>query len=247
MMDFISPGIAGGLSFLGQSSANRANSREAQKTRDWQERMSGSNYQRMMKDMEAAGLNPILGLTSGGSPVGGSPTATSQSATEKGVSNALEARRLRADVANLEAMNKKINSDTSLNEALTRLNAQRILLDSATNASEIAYRAAQVDNLVQQGKQFGDIGQYHRDQSAYSRAQTESVKASSAKNKATKPFYEFAGGVGEAVLNPKIRRNDKIIGADLYNSAKAFLSKHYPTARNSAVSFYNKHKRDRWE
>lgn len=232
MLDFISPGIAGGLSFLGQSSANRANSREAQKTREWQEKMSGSNYQRMMKDMELAGLNPILGLSSGGSPVGGSPTATSQSTTEKGVSSALEARRLRADVANLEAMNKKIHSDTSLNEALTRVNAQRVLLDSITNASEVALRAAQASNLGVQSEYNRAQSDYSRAQTNYSREQTAAVRASSSKAKATEPFYNFAGSVGNAVLNPKLRRNDKIIGSDFFKAASDFVRRHSPVWRH---------------
>ena len=36
------------------------NAAEAQKNRDWSERMEGTRYQRAMEDMEKAGLNPIL-------------------------------------------------------------------------------------------------------------------------------------------------------------------------------------------
>lgn len=36
------------------------NAAEAQKNRDWSERMEGTRYQRAMQDMEKAGLNPIL-------------------------------------------------------------------------------------------------------------------------------------------------------------------------------------------
>lgn len=62
-----------------QSVANEFNALEAQKDRDWQERMSSTSYQRVVDDLKKAGLNPILAYENGGASTPSGSTANSAS------------------------------------------------------------------------------------------------------------------------------------------------------------------------
>lgn len=64
------------------------NAAEAEKDRQWQEHMRATAYQTAVKDMEAAGLNPILAATGGGIQTGsaGGSAASVGQATMSGAS-----------------------------------------------------------------------------------------------------------------------------------------------------------------
>lgn len=59
---------------------NAFNAAEAQKNRDWQERMSNSAHQREVKDLVSAGLNPVLSAGGQGAVTGSGAVASGQKA-----------------------------------------------------------------------------------------------------------------------------------------------------------------------
>lgn len=56
---------------------NAFNASEAQKQRDWEERLANSAYQRAVADMSKAGLNPYLAYSQGGSATPSGSAASS--------------------------------------------------------------------------------------------------------------------------------------------------------------------------
>lgn len=108
-LDPFGPLISGGLSYLGQSSANAANAQQADYNRSFQAQMRATQYQTAVKDMQAAGLNPMLAYQNGGAGnVSGAVAAPMQNAVGQGVSSALQSRQTLAASKNLDEQNKLI-------------------------------------------------------------------------------------------------------------------------------------------
>lgn len=160
-LDPFGPLISGGLSYLGQSSANAANAEQAGLNRSFQAQMRATQYQTAVKDMQAAGLNPMLAYQNGGAGnVSGAVAAPMQNALGQGVSSALQARQNIAQVKNLDEQNQLIKDDALLKrqQALTEVNRsfresqaasidrERMDLDRALGLSQIKLQLSQARN-----------------------------------------------------------------------------------------------------
>lgn len=135
--------VSGLLGMEGQKDANRQNRAsaaevterniaEAQRVTAWQEQMSNTAHQREVKDLQAAGLNPILALKSGASTPGGSagsgvaPTVENEmqsliASAAEAQRVALETRKQKEEVNNLKETNKNIKAGTKKTKMETKV------------------------------------------------------------------------------------------------------------------------------
>ena len=130
------------ISAVGGSLANKRNRENVERANEFsrastakqmafQERMSNTAHQRQVKDLRAAGLNPILSAKYGGATAPSGASYKAEAAKENdflspAVSQYFSAKSITADIANKDANTRKADADTQRIQVETdRMSEQR--------------------------------------------------------------------------------------------------------------------------
>jgi len=108
------PAVIGAVgSYFGQRTANRQTRRLVREQMAFQERMSGTAYQRAVSDMRLAGINPMLAYQQGGASTPGGASAEMKSELGAGVSSAVASSRVAAELRAINASVGKTEAETA--------------------------------------------------------------------------------------------------------------------------------------
>lgn len=217
--------LAGGvassaLGVFGGMLGNAASSKEARRQRAWLERMSNTAHQREVKDLRAAGLNPILsGFGGSGANVGGAASATQQNIFDDVGDNFYSARRFHdIEKEQLQIEKDLKDSSTELNKANADLAAEQEKLTKINQFVATAQQAKTIQDAstskmlasaygAQMRRDLEHAGLYSA-QSVNVAADTELKKV----DKYAKPGRLFGGAVNMVNDSGIFNKNDSADG-----------------------------------
>lgn len=150
LLDLVGTGINALAGYFGQKETNATNVQLGREQMQFQERMSGTAYQRATKDMEAAGLNPMLAYSQGGASSPGGAMPQIQSPIGAAISSANQGVQTQAALTQLEQSRAQTE--------LIKAQAAKTTSETIDNAINTARAAQEVHNMRTIGSNLTEQG-----------------------------------------------------------------------------------------
>lgn len=142
------PIIGGAANVIGQERANKANLRIAREQMAFQERMSGSAYQRAVRDMRLAGINPLLAFSQGGASTPSGAQARMENVAGIAASSALAMVKLKRELDLLDAQIAETHNRGFASGAKGQLDQLKFAIDAAKDKSGVMRGARHRELLI---------------------------------------------------------------------------------------------------
>ncbi|QXP07851.1 MAG: DNA pilot protein [Arizlama microvirus] len=183
-------GAAG--SYFGTQSQNAANAAQNQAQMDFQREMSNTSYQRAVKDLQAAGLNPMLAYSQGGASTPVGSQALMQNVLGNTATSGSQAYQAAAQSNNLIQQNENLKAQVQLTDNQsdkTRAETLNILDDNPNIKAR--YKQILADTFMKDeiAKTSSAQAGLALQQTKYNKELTDLAKTGSAPS-SSKPIYQ---------------------------------------------------------